>query len=310
MEGADYINLISKRNDLTIISIRGSKLYDQEIKGFLGFIRKKILIPFIYNRADIIITVSKKLQDELKHLGIKKPKIIHIPNGYDIPQIIKKSNFDIPEEFKGLKTIRYLVNVGRLHVQKNQINLINVFSQLKKLDKKLKLVIVGNGEKYDSLLSLCAIHNLNAYPKHKEIKSADVIFTGNQLNPFPFIKNSIAFVLSSEWEGFPNALAEALIIGKPVVSADCPTGPREIIAPESSGILLSKKAEKTKYGLLLPILGNKPSKDMINLWSWEINNYLEKIDISQETINKDRMKEYELSAVMNKWDHIITIDQQ
>jgi glycosyltransferase involved in cell wall biosynthesis len=59
-----------------------------------------------------------------------------------------------------------------------------------------------------------------------------VIFKGFNSNPFPYIKNAKALVLSSDFEGFGMVLVEALVLGTPIVSTDCPSGPNEILVDE------------------------------------------------------------------------------
>lgn len=306
LEGADYINLLSSQKDKTIVSIRGSKIYDKEIKGIWGHIRKKILIPFLYNKANSIVIVSRLLKEELTQFGITKPIFSHIPNGYNFDSIIHKSQMVFSDEFRDLYNFRYLVNVGRLHPQKNQKGLIAVFSELKKFDEKLKLVIVGDGDEYDSILLKCKHFGLKTFPQQSDINSSDVIFTGFQINPHVFVKNSLSFILSSDWEGFPNALAEAMILGKPVISSDCYTGPRELIAPEKLLSHLESTSERTSLGLLLPVLGSKTENGTINLWAKEIKNYSLELDTISDKSLSNKIKEYHIDFVIEKWVKLLS----
>jgi N-acetylgalactosamine-N,N'-diacetylbacillosaminyl-diphospho-undecaprenol 4-alpha-N-acetylgalactosaminyltransferase len=83
---------------------------------------------------------------------------------------------------------------------------------------------------------------------------ADVFFGGFHQNPFKFIGRSKVFVLTSETEGLPTVILEALACGVPVISVDCPSGPREILAPESLfNFQLNDKVEFAKFGILVPI---------------------------------------------------------
>jgi len=68
LEGADYVNILSKNKETLILSIRGSKLNDPNIKGFLGWVRIKVLIPVLYKFADHIVVVTKDIKKEIKTL--------------------------------------------------------------------------------------------------------------------------------------------------------------------------------------------------------------------------------------------------
>ena len=83
----------------------------------------------------------------------------------------------------------------------------------------------------------------------------DVYFVGLQQNPFKYIRPATAFVFPSAWEGFPLALGEAMTCGIPVVSTDCPTGPREMLAPTTAAPTTPlRQAEWAEFGLLMPML--------------------------------------------------------
>jgi glycosyltransferase involved in cell wall biosynthesis len=66
----------------------------------------------------------------------------------------------------------------------------------------------------------------------------DFALPGFVQNPYPYLKRAAVFVLSSRWEGLPTVLVEALALGTPVVSTDCPSGPREILADGKWGRLV------------------------------------------------------------------------
>ena len=90
-----------------------------------------------------------------------------------------------------------------------------------------------------------------------ELGIADrVFFPGFAANPYRLLGASSAFVLSSETEGFPNALVEALALGVPVLSSDCVSGPREILAPGTDwrrSLARGDGVEEAEFGLLAPV---------------------------------------------------------
>jgi glycosyltransferase involved in cell wall biosynthesis len=261
LEGADYINLLSAKRVKTICCIHGTKFHDGEIRGFLGWIRKKFFMPFLYRRADLIITVSDAIRSELI-LGLKiaENRIEVINNGFDIEAIEEKSKQQIPHDVNLLLEHHDTICLcSRLAPQKNQQSFLNIFSHILKLTK-CKLILLGDGELRKVLINQSNVLGLKTFSVWGEQPFSDqfdVYFLGTLLNPFSYMARSSLFVLPSAWEGFPLALCEAMACNVPVIAADCPTGPREILDV--------KGGFESHYGVLLPI----PSeiKDQ-NFYSW------------------------------------------
>lgn len=122
-----------------------------------------------------------------------------------------------------------ILSAGRLHPQKDFPTLLKAFALVSK-DKPCRLMILGEGEERNKLEALVCELQLQGR----------VVFPGQVANPYAYMAQSRLFVLSSAWEGFGNVLAEALAVGTPVVSTDCPSGPREIL---QNGL----------YGALVPV---------------------------------------------------------
>lgn len=107
-----------------------------------------------------------------------------------------------------------------------------------------KLILVGGGKEQADLEQLA---------KDKAV-SDRVIFTGFDKNPFRYMSVSDCFVLSSYTEGFPNVLLEALACGLPIISTDCRSGPRELLAPKTDfSFEVKNNYEEAEYGLLTPV---------------------------------------------------------
>jgi N-acetylgalactosamine-N,N'-diacetylbacillosaminyl-diphospho-undecaprenol 4-alpha-N-acetylgalactosaminyltransferase len=206
----------------------------------------KFMVMYSYKRADIILANSYAIQTDLvENFKIKTPVRV-IYNPVDL-QLIKLHAAETPG-FKFEENIFHFITVGNLRKEKNQLLLLQAFFILKNLP--CKLLIVGAGVMEEELRQ-----------KVKDLGLMDkIIFCGFDKNPFKYVSRSDCFVLSSNVEGFPNVLIEALACGKPVISTDCSSGPRELLAPGSD---LHHRAinnyEIGEFGILTPV------KDVISL---------------------------------------------
>lgn len=188
----------------------------------------RLLIRFFYAFSDVVVANSEALRSIAeKNFGLKRTAVVFNPVAY--ARIADLKEKDLPAKwspvFAGNKTF---LNIGRLTAQKDQATLIKSFKIVLAKEPAAKLAIIGEGELRADLEKLAADLGLGD----------KVFFLGRQENVFPFLKASAVFVLSSLWEGMPNSVLEALAVGLPVAAADCPTGPREIIAPAGEGSAL------------------------------------------------------------------------
>ena len=218
---ANYVNALSRifgsDHFVQLVNVGQVSLYQQE--GLLGKINLK-LIEWLYPKADLLILKSQGMKTDLTNLMPNlsiKQVVIHNP--YNIEKIQQQAQVEpvgwqkSPEKFT-------LVSVGRLIELKQIDNLIRV---LTKLPDQVELVLVGDGPDKEFLKGLAKSQGVDER----------VIFVGRQDNPFAYVARADAFVMASRSEGFPNVLAEALLCGTPAIAADCTSGPREILAPET-----------------------------------------------------------------------------
>jgi len=216
----------------TSISNRMGKSLAQKINFFL--------IRHLYNYADLIVFKAKRMQSEFfKHIDIKVKSVV-INNPYDITTIEALSKEKITD-FNFQKDTKYLITVGRLTEIKRQEMMIK---SLVSLEESIELIIIGDGELKEALEHYRDTLNL----------TKRVHLLGKKSNPFNYVKASHIFLLSSRGEGFPNVLIESMICETPVISTDCISGPREILAPSSNiDFQLKDDLELAKYGILYPI---------------------------------------------------------
>jgi len=185
------------------------------------------LIPRLYPLADLVTTVSEGLADNMaKEVPYPRGEITVIPNA-----VLSQRVFQLAEEDPGHPwlteaqgSMQTVVAVGRLSNAKNFGLLIDAVARL----PHIRALILGEGPLRSDLEAQIAGLGL----------TERVRLLGFQANPYCFMRRADAFVLSSRFEGLPTVLIEALALGVPVISTDCPHGPREIIEGAGSGVLV------------------------------------------------------------------------
>ena len=199
----------------------------RELKYWKGDFVLKLLYYFTAPAADKIIAVSEGSLQWLRNFSRRKlPQGMVIYNPVFDERIfsLAEEEVDFPINVNG-KTI--LLNVGRLTEQKDQLTLIKAFQIYKQQNLNALLFILGIGPMENELRNYIKVHNL------KE----QVFLMGFEANPFKWMDKCDVFILSSKYEGFGNVIAEAMALGKTVVSTDCPSGPAEILKNGGLGYL-------------------------------------------------------------------------
>jgi glycosyltransferase involved in cell wall biosynthesis len=145
-----------------------------------------------------------------------------------------------------------VLGVGRLTAQKDFATLIGAFALVRKR-RSARLLIIGEGEERARLLGLVSLLGLR--------DSVDL--PGFEPNPLPSMRAAHLLVMSSTWEGFGNVLVEALYCGTPVVSTDCPHGPREILADGDYGRLVPVRDREALAVAILDTLDEAPDRQKL-----------------------------------------------
>lgn len=230
---ANYINLLSKFfiNHEAIISERvfPSSMYsDKSLNSKISH----FLIKILYPKADMIVSVSEAIKKDLKdHFGIQANQCV----------IYNPCCFITMKEKREKSHEQNFITIGSLTSRKNQALLIRAFAKLTGFPK---LYILGKGEKESLLKELAKALNVEAR----------VIFLGFDSMIVPYLSKANVFVSASLSEGFPNALLEALACGLPIISTDCLSGPREILAPKTDYMYQMRcGVEEAEFGMLVPI---------------------------------------------------------
>jgi glycosyltransferase involved in cell wall biosynthesis len=306
LEGAHLVDLLSPGPSKRVLVVHGSIDGNNDIRGFSGWLRRTVVIPTLYRRADAIVAVSGEIADELRVKGLARARTIN--NFFRIDAIEARSREPLsPNEralFGGRET---LVTAGRLADQKKQAALLDMVARLKR-DRPVSLFILGDGPLRDDLLGHArrlGVTVWTAWDGGEMRPGLDVYFMGARANPFPLIRASDLFLFPSGWEGFPLALCEAMVCETAVLSTDCPTGPREILAPHSGvpgdAIMLPEPAP---FGMLMPFAHLPESKDAaIDHWAQTVKTLLDDPDRRRAfaIAARKRVGDFSREAIVPQW---------
>jgi len=212
-----------------------------------GWIKKWLMI-FTYRTGDLIITNSKKTEIVLeKKFHVQSKKVRTIYNPIDLERVITKSKEGVAHPFFDKKHSQVIVSAGRLTGQKRFDRLLRVFSIVKKMNPEACLIIIGEGDLRPVLCELAVKLNV-----HEAVE-----FIGFKNNPWAWISKADIFVLSSDYEGFPNVLLESMACKTPIVSTDCLSGPGEIITNGENGLLVPTLDEEGMAAAVNTLLNDK-----------------------------------------------------
>ena len=195
------------------------------------------IVPFspyfmrqLYPRASAVVAVSDGVTEDLAHfLGLDRARITRIYNPIFLPASVARAEGVTPHPWFEPGQPPVLIGAGRLTAQKDFETLMRAFALVRSV-RSARLLILGQGEQRPQLLALADRLGVGA----------DVALPGFVADLYTYLERASVFVLSSRWEGFGNVLVEAMACGIPVVSTDCPSGPREIL-------------EGGRHGLLVPV---------------------------------------------------------
>jgi glycosyltransferase involved in cell wall biosynthesis len=195
----------------------------------------KVPPRLVYPRADHIIAVSEGVRlDLIDQFGVKEGRVTSIPNPYDMQKI----QSDAQQAPEIALPPRFMVSVGRLVESKGFADLIDAYAIAR---PALPLLILGEGPERAALAARVKSYGLEKW----------VQLGGYVKNPFAVVGRADLFVSASHCEGFPNALAEAMALGVPVVATDCPSGPAELL--DEMATTGTRDVYAARHGLMAPM---------------------------------------------------------
>ncbi|HAC66277.1 MAG TPA: glycosyltransferase family 4 protein [Cyanothece sp. UBA12306] len=222
----------------------------------------------IYPIANYIVVQTQKVANYFPSSWQNKIEII--PNPVLFSKQIKSSS-------ERLLTKYSIIAIGRLVEQKGFDLLLKAFATLKDSYPEWSLTILGEGS-----LRL----ELELLRDRLEITDS-VNFVGRVKNPYDYLQQADLFVMSSRFEGFPNALCEAMACGLPVIATDCPSGPREIIRDGIDGILVT----------------NENMEDLALAMGQLMSNEKERKRLAESA--KEITERFRVDKIIKKWENLL-----
>lgn len=243
--------------------------------------------------ADLIVCCSKVIENELK-IKYRYNKCETLYNLYDIETIRRQAWEkepklpwkDVDEEGRKL---RYILSMGREDDVKGFWHMLKIFSQIHDKIPEARLILVGDGD-FKEYKKLAGELGISEY----------VCFAGMQMEPYKYLRKGEVYLLTSQNEGFPNALVEGMALGLAAVSTDCMTGPAEILLKEEntdfSKITENKKTNVIycKYGILVPVMCKEKNLDADDISDEERQVSEVVIDLMKDP---DKLKKYQNAAI-------------
>ncbi|MBW4575412.1 MAG: glycosyltransferase [Aphanothece sp. CMT-3BRIN-NPC111] len=191
-----------------------------------------LLARLFYPWADGVVAISQGVAKDLTQVtGLPLDSIRVIYNPAITPELAEKAKAPVDHPWFAAGEPRVILGVGKLEPQKDFPTLIRAFAQVRQV-QPVRLMILGWGPEPDRLQLEALVQELGL--------EDDVALPGYVNNPYAYMARAAVFALSSRWEGFGNVIVEAMVVGTPVVSTNCESGPAEIL-------------DNGKYGSLVPV---------------------------------------------------------
>jgi glycosyltransferase involved in cell wall biosynthesis len=247
---ANYVNVLSKGKEKVLTGLRCQTDMEEPKQ-----------VKLFCSRSDQVLSCSKEIMRQL-HSDFSYDRSTYIYNPLDVQDIQKKGSEDV-SDYPFTPEDQVIACMGRNDYIKGIWHLLKAFSLVYKSNPKARLVVLGAG-------------NWDGYKELAEKLGVGeaAFFPGNRKNPFAYVTKADLYVCSSNHEGFPNAVLEAMALKKPVISADCKTGPREILLSEAQyEELIAKQPDGSsirevvhgEYGILVPDMSQEVDMNPDNI---------------------------------------------
>lgn len=310
LSGANLLNVVTFSRSKTVVSMRGSRVYDPNLTRFQIFLYRYFLDPITFELAGRIVAISTGLANELRQFvrGSVRHKICTIEPSVDADALFSLSQLPVEPELEALRGKPVLAVLGRLSPEKGFQHLIPIFAEVQKRISHSKLLVIGDGPLLGPLQKICEEKDLPySLNLNREVDVSAVIFLGHRENPIRYLRFARVFVSSSLTEGFGKVVLEALAAGVPVIATDCPWGTRFIlqkgeVVPENA--YPTHSPTDTTFGTLMPRIDKKPfDRVWVEVLSRALVDPVEEHSVDQA--GRDRVREFDHSQVGQKWLRLV-----
>ena len=303
----NYDNVKSCVGEPTIVSIRNilePTLGDERISA--AAMRR--IITRSGKRADAVVCVAKNVADEQTAVfGVPAGKTRVIYNPVDSAELGRDALLPTGDsEFESFRAAheQIVVTVGRFAPQKGHRHLLRAFAASLEARPAAGLVLLGRGSLEEELRGLAADLGISEH----------VYFAGFSPTPAAYLARSDLFVMSSQREGFSNALLEACACGLPIVSTDCNSGPRELLAPSTDSHQQTHGIELADYGMLVPVCDNaegahEPLDHAERVLADAITRMLSDDELRARYArqSRERARQFDIASIVAQWEELIEV---
>ncbi len=250
------------------ISVEGAS------EGVVDDLLRRLCLGFLYRSADRIVPNTEAMRRQmLDRYAFDGDKVVAIPNPVDIDEIVAKAEAG-GNSGSGGDPMPLVVGMGRLVAQKGFDILIRATALSR---NRFRVDLLGEGGDERLLRALALELGV----------SGRVAFSGFQPDPYSRLREAAVFALPSRFEGFPNALVEAMALGVPCVATRCPTGPEEIITDGVDGLLVPVGDPGAMASAIDRLLGDASLRGRLG------------------RAGRERVREYEAGRIVRRFESLI-----
>jgi glycosyltransferase involved in cell wall biosynthesis len=254
MHYANIVSILARQ-----IAAQDTKLVLTEHNMFGSVSQQKDRLVFalarqLYPLADHVLCVSSGVAQSVRNeIDLLENQLSVIHNPVVTPALQKKAKASIDHPWLKSTDTDIVLGAGQLIPQKDFPTLLRAVALAIETGQSPRLIILGEGPRQDELERLAADLGINE----------QVCFPGYVENQYPYMYHADVFALSSQWEGLPTVLIEAMACGTPVVATDCKSGPREILKDGKYGPLVPVGDAKALASALEEVLSAPVSPDFL-----------------------------------------------